>query len=40
MRTLKTIVAAIVLTAILPVSIASAAPASELLQKGLYAEEV
>ena len=40
MRTLKTIVTGIVLTAILPVCIAAAAPTSELLQKGLYAEEV
>jgi len=40
MRTLKAIVIGIVLTAILPVCIAAAAPASELLQKGLYAEEV
>ena len=40
MRTLKTIMAGIVLTAILQVCIATAAPTSELLQKGLYAEEV
>ena len=40
MRTLKTIVTGVVLTVILPVCIAAAAPTSELLQKGLYAEEV
>ncbi|MGA2677845.1 MAG: sugar-binding protein [Sedimentisphaerales bacterium] len=40
MRTLKAIVTGIVLTAILPICIAAAAPTSELLQKGLYAEEV
>ena len=40
MRTFSAIVTGIVLTAILPVCIAAAAPASELLQKGLYAEEV